>query len=50
MIGLLAFVGVMGVFASGCVEHRYYHEHHQHSPEWSNRHHREPGVDVNIHN
>jgi hypothetical protein len=29
-----------------CVEHRYYHEHHQHSPEYSRRH--SSGVEVDI--
>lgn len=43
------FLIVMSVFVvSGCVEHRYYHEHHRHSPEWERRH--QPHVDVNIHN
>jgi len=31
---------------SGCVERRYYHEHHVHSPEYVQRHH----VAVEIHN
>jgi hypothetical protein len=43
-----AFLIVLSAFfISGCVEHRYYREHHDHSPEW---HHHHDHVDVNIHN
>lgn len=39
------------LFISSCVEHRYYHEHHRHSPEYYHRHNMpEPRVDVDIHN
>jgi hypothetical protein len=52
ILGVFTFLGVMGIFASGCVEHRYYHEHHYHTAGWY--HHRNqtppPGVDINIHN
>ena len=50
MIGLLTFISMISVFASGCIEHRYYREHHDHSPDWYNRHHRESRIDVDIHN
>ena len=50
VIGLLTFISLMSVFASGCIEHRYYREHHDHSPSWYNRHHRESRVDIDIHN
>lgn len=39
----------MGAITSGCVERRYYREHHDHSPRYYERHPR-PRVDVNIHN
>jgi hypothetical protein len=44
----LSVIAFMAIFMSGCVEHRYYHEHHDHSPGWHHRH--DPHVDVNIHN
>jgi hypothetical protein len=52
MLGVLAFLGVMGFFASGCMEHRYYQENHRHSPEYDHRHSRthSPGVEVEAHN
>jgi hypothetical protein len=46
----LSVIAIMAIFMSGCVEHRYYRDHHDHSPEWHHRHHSEPRVDVNIHN
>jgi hypothetical protein len=33
---------------TGCIEHRYYHQNHRHSPDYERRH--QPRVDVNIHN
>ncbi len=42
-------LAIVVAFMSGCVEHRYYREHHRHSPEYNHRHHL-PEVDVNIHN
>lgn len=50
---LLVFViVVMVVFASGCMEPRYYHEHHEHSDRYYHQHpHRHrAGLDINIHN
>jgi hypothetical protein len=49
---LLALSISLTLFLSGCVEHRYYHEHHRHSPEYYHRHHMPPpaGVDIDIHN
>ncbi len=46
-LSVLAFACMMA-FTSGCVEHRYYREHHEHSPHYIERH--RPSVDVNIHN
>lgn len=48
---LLAVLFIAALAAStGCVEHRYYSEHHRHSPRYEERHHREPRVEVDIHN
>jgi hypothetical protein len=48
---LCMFVVAMAFFMTGCVEHRYYRTHHQHSPEYYHRHHMPPpaGVDIDIH-
>ena len=47
----LSVIAVMAIFMSGCVEHRYYREHHRHTTEYYHRHNMpEPRVDVNIHN
>ena len=49
LFGILMVVIV--VLTSGCLEHRYYRVHHQHSPEYGQRHHRErANVDIDIHN
>jgi hypothetical protein len=47
---IFAFIAavVIIISTSGCVEHRYYREHHEHSPEYIHRH--QPRVDVDIHN
>ncbi|HEY4064503.1 MAG TPA: hypothetical protein VGM30_21505 [Puia sp.] len=52
LLGAFALLLITGVFAAGCVEHRYVHEHHHHSPEYYHRHHQTPppGVDIDIHN
>jgi hypothetical protein len=35
-------------FMTGCVEHRYYHEHHRHSPGYYQHHHMTPPPEVDI--
>jgi len=52
LLGTLVFLGVISIFGTGCVEHRYYRENHHHSPDYYHRHHQAPppGVDINIHN
>jgi hypothetical protein len=47
VLSVFLIVGIV-IFGSGCVEHRYYREHHEHSPEYIQRH--QPHVDVDIHN
>jgi uncharacterized membrane protein YidH (DUF202 family) len=50
-IGVLLVIVSTIAATTGCVEHRYYREHHRHRPEYYRRHHQpEPRIDVNIHN
>lgn len=50
--GLVLLSGIIVVSFTGCVEHRYYHEHHYHTRGWyDNRHQPYPaGVEFDIHN
>jgi len=48
LFGAFLLLVIAGLTTTGCIEHRYYHEHHQHSPEYIHRH--QPRVDVDIHN
>ena len=44
-------IAIIVAFLSGCVEHRYYAEHHRHTPRYYHRHNMpEPRVEVEIHN
>jgi hypothetical protein len=47
VIAMMVFTTVM----SGCMEQRYYREHHNHSPDYERRHHRgeHASVEVEIH-
>jgi hypothetical protein len=51
IIGLALFLGAVMSF-TGCVEHRYYHEHHYHTRGYYDRRHEAypAGVEFNIHN
>jgi hypothetical protein len=49
-LSVLSMLAVL-LFSSGCVEHRYYREHHEHSPEYNHHHQPEqPSVNLDIHN
>jgi hypothetical protein len=52
IIGLALFLGMAIMSFTGCVEHRYYHEHHYHTRGWyDSRHQSYPaGVNFDIHN
>ena len=54
IIGMVLLLGITAVSLNGCMEHRYYHEHNQHSPDYYSRHHLDPPPPVNaqveIHN
>jgi hypothetical protein len=47
----LLIISFVAICMSGCVEHRYYREHHRHTPRYYHRHNMpEPRVDIDIHN
>jgi hypothetical protein len=47
----ILIISAMALGMSGCVEHRYYHEHRRHTPGYYHRHNMpEPRVDIDIHN
>ncbi len=50
--GLVLLSGIILVSFTGCVEHRYYHEHNYHTRGWyDSRHQSYPaGVNFDIHN
>jgi hypothetical protein len=52
IFGAVALLAIIGVSASGCVEHRYYHEHSYHTRGYYDRHHQPypAGVNFDIHN
>jgi hypothetical protein len=52
VIGAVTLLAIIAATASGCVEHRYYHEHHYHTRGWyDGRHQSYPaGVNFEIHN
>jgi hypothetical protein len=52
VLAAFALLAMIAVTASGCYEHRYYHEHNYHTGGWYHRHNTPPpaGVELDIHN
>jgi hypothetical protein len=52
ILGAFLLLVLAGIFSTGCVEHRYYHEHHYHTRGWYESRHQAPpaGVEFDIHN
>ncbi len=52
IIGVALFMSMTIMSFTGCVEHRYYHEHNYHTRGYYDRHHQAypAGVNFDIHN